>query len=236
MGKRLDGHNPSVRFVNDLTLYFAQKDEILVWGSGSYIKVCRPLIRPKGYYAKNWKPLLERLYHNNSLENVRDVALLAAGYDADVYCPKAKPPDLPAEILIRPSKFHRGETMGIFKATDTRDYNVVVYSKYCLECDPETAAALAALKAWANRENLEVKVIRTAYRPADHARAAELYGSVDYPAIVVQNDVKTLTEFVEMIKESSNKLIKPEKNKDGKAPRKSREAEKNKHGEAARDE
>lgn len=213
MGKRLNGHSPSVRFVNNLTLYFAAKDEIQAWDDKSYIKVCRPLIRPKGYYAKSWKPLLERLYHNNSLESVRDVALLAAGYDADVYCPRVGPPELPAEILIRPSKFHRGETMGIFKATDTSDYDVVVYSKYCLECDEETSTALATLKSWANREKLEVIVIRTAYRPADHERATDLYGSIDYPAIVVWNDVKALTEFVKMIKVSSNKLIKPEKNK-----------------------
>lgn len=213
MGKRLDGHKPSVRFVNDLTLYFAQKDEILAWDDHAYIKVCRPLCRPKGYYAKSWKPLLERLYRKNSLETVRDVAVLAEEYGADVICPWRKHPVLPTDILIRPNKFHRGDTMGIFKATDTSDYDIVVYSKYCLECDEATASDLTTLKTWATQAGLDVIVVRTAYRPADHARAAEIYGSADYPAIVVWKEVKTLKEFAEMIKSSSNKLIKPEMNK-----------------------
>lgn len=237
MGKRLDGHKPSVRFVNDLTLYFLHKDEILAWDNHSFIKVCRPLCRPRGYYAKSWKPLLERLYKKNTLESVRDVALLAGEYNADVFCPWRKPPALPAEILIRPSKFHRGDTMGIFKSTDTSDYDVVVYTKYCLECEEQSAAELAKLKAWANREKLEVKVVRTAYRPADHERASELYGNEDYPAIVIWDEVNTLTEFAEMIKESSNKLIKPGRNKNNKGPRQSRGARgagKEKSGEAAK--
>ena len=94
----------------------------------------------------------------------------------------------------------------------------------------------AKLKAWANREKLEVKVVRTAYRPADHERASELYGNEDYPAIVIWDEVKTLTEFAEMIKESSNKLIKPGRNKNNKGPRQSRGAGKEKSGEAAKDE
>lgn len=213
MGKRLDGHEPSVRFTNGLTLYFQYKDEILVWDSRSFIKVCRPFYPPKGYYTKNWKPLLERLYHNNNLETVRDVALLAGKYDADVYCPRSSPPEIPQDILVRPSKYFRGDTMGIFKPTDTYNYDIVVYSKYCIQCDEQESTNLIELETWAMHNNLDVKVIRTAYRPADHKRAAEIYDSEDYPTFVVWHDVKTLKEFVKMIKNTSNKLIKPERNK-----------------------
>lgn len=213
MGKRLDNHKPSVRYINGLTIYFIYKNEILVWDSKSYIKVCRPFYPPKGYYTHSWKPLLERLYHNNNLATARDVALLASKYDADVYCPRSDHPPVPLEIWVRPSKYHRGETMGIFKPTDTRDYDIVVYSKYCIGCDQQESTDLIELENWAMHNNLDVKVIRTAYKPADHKRAAELYESEDYPTIVVWNDVVTLKEFIKMIKDASNKLVKAERNK-----------------------
>lgn len=102
--------------------------------------------------------------------------------------------------------------MGIFKSTDTSGYDVVVYTKYCLECEEQSAAELAKLKAWATREKLVVKVVRTAYRPADHERASKLYGNEDYPAIVIWDEVTTLTDFA---KDCKNKLIKAGKEKNG---------------------
>lgn len=93
--------------------------------------------------------------------------------------------------------------------------DVLIYSKWCVKCDyPEE---LQAIQTWAMHENLNVEVVRTAYRPKDHKKAVELWASMqgipedeaqDYPAFVVYNDIVELEEFVCMIKDTKNKLVK----------------------------
>ena len=108
----------------------------------------------------------------------------------------------------------------IFKPTSTDDADIVIYSKWCVSCDsPED---LLAINMWALNNNLEVKVIRTAYRPADHRKAVELWSCrddlktrpEDYPAFVIYNGVHTLGEFIKMISNTKDKMFKGGKTKD----------------------
>lgn len=214
MGERLENFKPSVRCTNGLTIYFRTKNDILVWDDKVFLKISRYYFAPKNYYKTCWKPLLERLYHNNNLETVWDLTKLANRYEAEVVYPRLDaPPPIPDGILVRPSKFIRGNTMGIFKPTNTHDYDIVIYSKDCIGCQGADKTRLLEIEAWALHKNLDVIKIRTSYKPADHKRAAEIYGSEDYPIFVVWHDVKTLKEFVKMIKDTDNKLVKPERNK-----------------------
>lgn len=214
MGERLENFKPSVRYTNGVTIYFQTKSDILVWDNKTFIKISRYYFPPKNYYRACWKPFLEKLYRNNNLETVWDVASLANRYEAVVVCPRLpEPPPIPDDILVRPSKFIRGKTMGIIKPTNTHDYDIVIYSKDCIGCQGDDKTRLLEIEAWALHNNLDVIKIRTSYKPADHKRAAEIYGSEYYPTFVVYDDVKTLKEFAEMIKDTDNKLAKPERNK-----------------------
>ena len=208
------GFIASVRYLNGLTLYFKDKQSVHVWDErGSYI-IVRRMDRPKrGYYKLFWKPFIENLCRNNSFSSTIQVANLAVSYDLTVISPSSQlPPKIPDNILIRPSKFKGGNVMGIFKPTDTSEANVVVYSKWCIEC--EEPGDMVTLNQWALHNELELQVVRTAYRPADHKRATEIFGSEDYPAFVVYNDVFLLKEFVKMIRDGKNKLIKPGRDKE----------------------
>lgn len=204
-------HVPSVRVVNGMTLYFETKNKVHAMDSQrGYVMAYRMDCAPKSYYAKSWKPFLEKLYRSNTISSVYDVAKIAQCFDVDIYCPWSKPPEIPQNILVRPSKF-KGGPMGIFKPTKITG-DVIVYSKYCIEC--EEPLELQMLKDWAQRQDLVIQIIRTAYKPADHKQAAEIYGNEDYPCFVVTDDVKTLKEFAHMISEQKNKLVKEGKTKD----------------------
>lgn len=110
--------------------------------------------------------------------------------------------------------------MGIIRPTKITG-DIVVYTKWCIECEhPEW---LLAINAYANHNDLDVQVIRTQYRPADHKRAAELWGSrddvktedaEDYSTFVVKDGVYKMQEYLEMITYAKNKLVKGDKTKD----------------------
>lgn len=111
--------------------------------------------------------------------------------------------------------------MGIFRETKITA-EVVIYSKWCIQCDH--LEELLLVNSWALHRDLDVQVIRTAYRPADHKRAVQLWAShkgvpedeaQDYPAFVVHDSIMSLKDFVEMITEEDvkNKLIKEGKTK-----------------------
>lgn len=108
------------------------------------------------------------------------------------------------------------------------DVDVLIYSKWCIECThPEY---LIAINAWANLNDLDVKVVRTAYRPEAHQRATELWAAKmeldiddkaqnekaqNYPIFVVYNDVIQIKEFIRMIDQEQcrNKMVKGGKTK-----------------------
>lgn len=102
-----------------------------------------------------------------------------------------------------------------------KDYDVLIYSKWCLDCDfPKEAQEIGN---WVRHEGLTVRIIRTAYRPEEHGKATELWAAArdlpeeeaqDYATFVVYNDVIELKEFVKMIKECKNKMIKEGETKD----------------------
>lgn len=109
--------------------------------------------------------------------------------------------------------------MAILLPTKTKG-DIVVYSKWCVQC--EQPDDLLQINLWALHNNLEVQVIRTAYRPADHKKAAELWGhqhgvedTTNYPTFVYyKDDVYKMKDFAKMINDTENKLVKGGKTKD----------------------
>lgn len=101
--------------------------------------------------------------------------------------------------------------MGIFRPTKLTG-DIIVYTKWCIECEhPEW---LLAINIYAMHNDLDVQVIRTQYRPADHKKASELWGGEDYSTFVVADGVHTLKEYLEMISDAKNKLVKEGETKD----------------------
>lgn len=115
--------------------------------------------------------------------------------------------------------------MGVLRPTKLTG-DLIIYSKWCLQCDyPEE---LLTINQWAMRRDLDTQIIRTAYRPADHQKAARLWAesqkltteaAQDYPAFVVDRSSKPtriigLKELCEMITQDTteyelkNKLVK----------------------------
>lgn len=99
--------------------------------------------------------------------------------------------------------------------------NIAIYSKWCVSCDyPDE---LNAVTDWAQKNGLSVQTIRTVYSPADHKKAMELWAAVNdlnmdndddlaaasqYPVFVVYKEVHTLKEFVKMIENEKDKMVK----------------------------
>lgn len=110
--------------------------------------------------------------------------------------------------------------MGIFKPTKIKG-DIIVYTKWCIECEhPEW---LLAINLYALHNNLDVQVIRTQYKPADHNKAAELWSSRSdvkeddaekYSTFVVHDGIYTMKEYLEMISDTKDKLVKEGKTKD----------------------
>lgn len=110
--------------------------------------------------------------------------------------------------------------MGIFKPK-MLEGNIVVYTKWCIEC--EQPKWLALLNSYATTKNLTLQIIRTQYSPPDHKKATEIWSSrpnikpedaEKYSTFVVMDGVYTMKEFREMITDAKNKLVKEGEAKD----------------------
>lgn len=113
--------------------------------------------------------------------------------------------------------------LGLLKPTEM-DGDIIIYSKWCVQCMmPDD---LLAVNMYALHKDLIVQVIRTAYRPADHKKATELWScrkgavegenSEDYKTFVVYNGkIQEFKEFLKMIIRAENKMVKEAKTKDG---------------------
>lgn len=103
--------------------------------------------------------------------------------------------------------------MGIFKPTKIKA-DIVIYTKWCIECaHPEW---LLAINLYALHNDLDVQVIRTQYKPADHDKATEFWASrsdvkdedaENYSTFVVHDGVYKMKEFLKMINGAENKLV-----------------------------
>lgn len=110
--------------------------------------------------------------------------------------------------------------MGIFRPTKITG-DIVIYTKWCIECThPEW---LLLINTYALHHDLDVQVIRTQYRPADHDKATELWSSrsdvkeddaENYSTFVVDDDVYKMEEYLEMISDTKDKLVKEGETKD----------------------
>lgn len=111
--------------------------------------------------------------------------------------------------------------MALFKPTKITG-DVVIYSKWCVECDQPLRVSM--IESWAEKKKLKVQIVRTAYRPADHEEAVKLWAksnglnlesksareiAEEYPTFIVYDKtIATLKEFVRMITNSKNKMVK----------------------------
>lgn len=116
--------------------------------------------------------------------------------------------------------------MAIFLPTKIKG-DIVIYSKWCVQClYPDL---LGKVDTYATSKDLNLQIIRTAYRPADHSKATELWScrdgapndeteedAADYPTFVLYGDkIYKLKEFVKMISDhAKNKMVKEGKAKD----------------------
>lgn len=122
--------------------------------------------------------------------------------------------------------------MGIIRPAKLKG-DIIVYTKWCIECEhPEW---LIAINAYAMHNDLDVQVIRTQYHPADHKKASELWGGEDYSTFVLADGVHTMKEYLEMISDTKNKLVKRGKTKDDvqRLPKAKRSTRKNRVAVAA---
>ena len=74
------GHQPRVRYVNGLTIYFATKQTIYVT-DGKVSIVMERWFDKGSFYKNSWKLLLERLTRNKDIKSVYDAWKLASRYD-----------------------------------------------------------------------------------------------------------------------------------------------------------
>ena len=71
---------------------------------------------------------------------------------------------------------------------------IVIYTKFCLPC--MYPAKWAEVKKWAMKNEVKVKIRRTAYRPDWHIIASIKYGRPNYYAFVIGTD-DTVTDFID---------------------------------------
>ena len=87
---------------------------------------------------------------------------------------------------------------------------IIVYSKFCLKCFYPNESK--KMKIWADENNVNLKIRRTAYRPDWHKKATNLWGDENYEAFIVlaNGEVK---DFVSFFNKTKKKPIKAGKMK-----------------------
>lgn len=95
---------PSVRYINDIQIYFCEKTVVQVAQRGVVIDIVRWDKPGGGTYAKAWRPFCVKLCRRNNIENVYQIMALAAKYSLMVIkCRHPRQP--PPGIWVRPSRY-----------------------------------------------------------------------------------------------------------------------------------
>lgn len=95
---------PSVRYVNGLTIYFKDKDTVVAMDDKSTIICERWFDRALGSYAQRWKPFCEVLKTRNYLSTTRDVWNIAFKYEIGAMVSRTRP-TIPDKIKVRVAHF-----------------------------------------------------------------------------------------------------------------------------------
>lgn len=93
-----------VRYVGELTIYFRDKDAILIT-DGKNMILCERWFEGRGFYSRSWRPFVEGLAHNNSLETVADALRLATKYGITTHVPKSELFDITEDTVVLPRHF-----------------------------------------------------------------------------------------------------------------------------------
>lgn len=93
-----------VRYIGELTIYFRDKDAILI-SDGKNLLLCERWFEGRGFYSRSWRPFTETLAHNNSLETIADTLRLARKYEITTHAPKYEQFKVTDDTVILPSHF-----------------------------------------------------------------------------------------------------------------------------------
>lgn len=91
---------PSVRYINGLTIYFKDKYTIIAFDKDSSVTCQRWYDRPLGSYAKQWRPFCDELKTRNYLKSTRDIWNIAFKYEIGAMGSYQRP-TIPERIKVR---------------------------------------------------------------------------------------------------------------------------------------
>lgn len=112
---------PRVRFLGNLTIYFRDKTTVLVQQGSTTLAFHRWWTRPKGYFAKSWKPFCDALSRNRVID-LTEIRRLARKYDVELQAYHQPIGRLDGVKIINPRK-RSGleETAGVEAKTGVKD-------------------------------------------------------------------------------------------------------------------
>lgn len=93
-----------VRYIGELTIYFRDKDAILI-SDGKNLLLCERWFEGRGFYSQSWRPFAETLAHNNSLETIADTLRLATKYGITTHAPMYEGFTITKDTIVLPKHF-----------------------------------------------------------------------------------------------------------------------------------
>lgn len=87
---------------------------------------------------------------------------------------------------------------------------ITIYSKHCFKC--MYGEQYNFIRNWSYSKGYDLEIKRTAYRPAWHKEATELWGGEDYSAFVVNERGKVM-ELSNFLDKCRNKAVRAGKKK-----------------------
>jgi hypothetical protein len=93
-----------VRYIGELTIYFRDKDAILIT-DGKNMLLCERWFEGRGFYSRSWRPFAENLTRNNSLETLSDVLRLATKHEITTHAPRYEQFEITRDTVVLPSQY-----------------------------------------------------------------------------------------------------------------------------------
>ena len=85
-----------VRYVNEMTIYFATKDEIFVSNGKTHVLFER-WFDGRNVYTKRWRPFVQILTHKKNLDSVYEIWRIARKYEVCAHTAH-RFPNIPNEV------------------------------------------------------------------------------------------------------------------------------------------
>ena len=94
-----------VRYIGGLTIYFKDKDAILIADNEKNLLLCERWFEGRGFYARSWRPFAESLTRNNSLETLSDVLRLATKHGITTHAPMYEKFEITEDTVVLPAQY-----------------------------------------------------------------------------------------------------------------------------------